>query len=67
MQVFGAGDFHYQVSLSRGEVLPRGFVWWIVPSGGAGSQHQLATISIQTGDRGHVYFGFCRQRSRGLD
>ena len=54
MDAFWTGDFHYHMSISKSKVWPQGFGWWVLPSGGADSQHQVVNVAIQTGDQGHV-------------
>lgn len=60
MDAFWTGDFHYQMSVSKSKVQTQGFGWQVVPSGGTGSQRQVANVAIQTGDQGHVQLQCCR-------
>lgn len=66
MEAVWTGDFHYQMPISRSKVWSQGFGQCVVPSGGAGSQHHVASIVIQTSDQDSVHFWCCRQRTGSL-
>lgn len=63
IEAFSASYFHHQMFISRSNIWTKGFHWWVVPRGGAGSQHQVANVAVQTRDKGHVSFWCCRQRT----